>query len=215
MQPINVSVGPLAAASANVVALSQTPASAITLNGADASGGVATLDAPRRVLVTTTGNESGKTILLVGTDRGGVAQSETLAAPNVGTVQSALDYKTVTAMTISAAAAGALTVGTSAVASSRWARLDSWAFAQSTIQCVASGTVSYTVETCMQDPNSATVPVAPSAMVWSPSTDPNVVNATGTEPSFFANSPTWARVTLNSGTGSVAAVIAQSGNVPL
>lgn len=112
----------LAAASATAVCASQTPgaAGALTINGGSASSGVATLDVARRVLITAAGNESGKTFTITGTDRSGIPQREVVAGPNTTTGQSVYDYKTVTSVVISAAAAGTITVGTSAVASSRW-----------------------------------------------------------------------------------------------
>lgn len=117
----------LAAASANNICLSQTPgaAGAMTINGAAASGGVATLDVARRVLITPAGNESAKTFVITGQDRNGNVISETLAGVNnPATAQSLLDYLKVTSITISAAAAAAITIGTSGVASTAWMMLD-------------------------------------------------------------------------------------------
>ena len=116
----------LAAASATAICASQTPgaAGALTINGGSASGGVATLDAARRVLATTTGNESGKTLVVTGTDRNKQPIIETLALPNAGTVYSQQDFLTVTSAVISAAAAAAVTVGTNGVASTGWIKLD-------------------------------------------------------------------------------------------
>lgn len=214
MRATTLNVGPLATASANNIALSQTPTSAFTLNGSTVVNGVAVLDTARRVLFTLSGNETGKTITLVGTDVNGMPVSEQIAGTTAGTIQSKLDYKTVTAISISAAAAGAITVGTSGVASSRWMRMDEYSFAPTTIQCTVTGTANYTVEQCLQDCNSPTNPVAPSAMTWWPSLDPAVVGATLTQVSYFQNPPLWVRVTLNSGTGSVSGVVAQSAGVP-
>lgn len=117
----------LAAASATAVCASQTPgaAGAMTVNGGSAVAGVATLDAARRVLITTAGADAGKTVVLQGTDRNGQPIIETLVLPSAGTVQSVQDFKTVTVATISAAAAAAITIGTNGVASTRWMRLDS------------------------------------------------------------------------------------------
>jgi hypothetical protein len=214
MRDITVSVGPLVAASANAICLSQTPtAGALTLNGSLVVAGVAIMDTPRRVLITTTGNESSRTFTIVGTDANGSPATEIVTGPSISTAQSVLDYKTVTSITISGNAAAALTVGTSGVASSRWVRLDPWALPNVSVQCTVTGTVNYTVETSMQDPNSPTNVVSPYLMTWLSSPDPNVVGATTTQASYFANAPLWARVTLNSGTGSVSTVLAQMGVV--
>lgn len=210
MRPITVTVGPLAAASANNIALTQTPTAAFTLNGALVSGGVAILDNPRRVLFTPAGNDTGKTITLTGTSSSNMPQSETIACTNAVAFYSALDYKTVTAISISSAAAGAYTVGTNGIASSPWVRLDEYSPAQVTVQCVASGTVNYTVQTTLQDPNSPTDPVLPQNVTWSNSLDAAAVAATGTIASFFAYTPVFARVLLNSGSGSVTGVFLQA-----
>ena len=52
MQPMIVTVGPLASAVANNICTSQTPTAALTLNGSLVTGGVAYLDTPRRILFT-------------------------------------------------------------------------------------------------------------------------------------------------------------------
>lgn len=212
MRATTVTVGPLAAASANNIALSQTPSAAFTLSGSTAG----VLDTARRVLFTQAASESGKTFTLVGTDVNGSVQTEVLtAAASATTVQSALDFKTVTAASISSAAAGAITIGTNQVASSRWVRLDEFASPQATLQVTVSGVVNYTVEQTMQNPNSPTNPVLPYLVTWLDGPDPNTVGQTISIGSSFTNSPLWARVTLNSetGTGSLSAVIAQSGAV--
>jgi len=215
MRPVTVTVGPLATASANAICLSQTPAAgALTLNGALVTSGVAVMDQPRRVLITATGNESAKTFTITGTNWSGQVWGETITGPNATTAQSVLDYATVTSITISAAAANALTVGTSGVASSPWVRLDHWSQPETSIQATVTGTVNYTVQQTLQDPNSSTNPVTPSLITWVNSSDPNMVGATGTIQSNYAFAPTFTRITLNSGTGSVSGVFAQSGIVP-
>ena len=80
MRPIVVTVGPLAAASANNIALSQTPggAGALTLNGSLVVGGVAILDVPRQVRITTTADETAKTFTIKGTDWAGSPISEVM-----------------------------------------------------------------------------------------------------------------------------------------
>lgn len=215
MRPITVTVGPLAAASANAICLSQTPsAGALTLNGALVSGGVATLDTARRVLITCAGNESTRTFTLTGTSVTGQTQSETIVGPNTTTAQSTLDYKTVTSLTISGNAAGAITVGTSGVASSQWVRLDSWALPQTSIQCTAVGTVNYTVQQTLDDPDSPTNPVPAALTTWVNHPDINLVSATTTVQGNYGYVPMFARVTLNSGTGTVTATFLQSGVNP-
>lgn len=210
MRATTLTVGPLVAASANNIALSQTPSGAFTLNGSTAG----VLDTARRVLFTQAASESGKTYTIVGTDANGTAQTEVLsAAASATTVQSNLDFATVTSARISTAATGAITIGTNGVASSRWMRMDEFASPSATLQCTVTGTVNYTVQQSMQDPNSPTNSVLPYLVTWLDHPDPNVVGSTVSWASYYNNSPLWTRILLNSGTGSAAAVIAQSGAV--
>lgn len=117
MNPIVVSVT-LAAAAANNISLSQTPTAAtgFALNGTTAG----VLDVQRRVLFTTAANETGHNATITGTNKSGSVISEIVALPNIGTVVSILDYKTVTKISISVNATGAITVGTNGTASTEW-----------------------------------------------------------------------------------------------
>src|ERR1700692_2947068 len=103
MRPITVSVGPLAAASANNIALSQTPgaAGALILNGSLVVGGVAILDNPRRILATTA--DSTHTLTVVGLSPTGTLLTEVLVL-NGTSVQSTLDYAKIISITINGAA---------------------------------------------------------------------------------------------------------------
>ena len=188
MRPVTVSVGPLAAASANNIATSQTPGGAgnLTLNGTLVSGGVAVLDSPRRILITTT--DSTRTFTVTGTSQTGTVLTETMKS-NGTNVQSTLDYTTVTNIAISAAAGAAVTVGTNGVAATPWVRLDEWANTQTAIQIDVTGTVNYTVQSSLDDPNSATNSVLPQNMVWINTNDTNVVNATSSLQTNYAFSP--------------------------
>ena len=217
MQPITVTAGPLAAASANAICLSQTPAGAgaLTLNGALVSGGVAVMDAPRRVLITAAANESAKTFTIVGTNASGARVTEVITGPNATTAQSVLDYKTVISITISAAAAGAITVGTSGVGGSKWVRFDNWAPSLISLQANVTGTVNYTILTTLNDPEDPVYPVPAASVQWVASSDANVVSATTTQQSNFLFCPIYARVQINSGTGTVVATFVQSSNGPI
>jgi hypothetical protein len=218
MQPIVVSVGPLVASSANNIALSQTPgaAGALTPNGSTVVSGVAVLDKPRQVLITTTGDEHTKSFIITGTDWAGSPISETISGIASGTTKaSVLSYATVTSITISAAAAGALTVGTNGVASSSWVRLDGWANPSVSKQCVVSGTVNYTVQYSNDDPNAIQgTPVNPNAMNWFNDMNTEFVGATASQFDLWAFVPLWVRLVLNSGTGSVTMTLQQTGAAP-
>jgi hypothetical protein len=172
---------------------------------------VATLDKPRRVLITSGGNDSGMTFTITGTDWNNAPISEVLTGGNVAAVASVLDYATVTGIKASAAVATTVTVGTNGVCSSRPFLFDIWNFAPWTLQAVVTGTVNYDVQFSLDNPND----VGLSSVTWVSSTDTNFVGATATKYGGFANAPQIARVLLNSGTGSVRATAIQNANVPL
>jgi hypothetical protein len=212
MQPIVKVVGPLAAASANSIALSQTPAGAgaLTINGALAAGGVATIAVPSRITITAAGNESAKTFTVVGTDASGSSMSETITGPNATAVTSILTYKTVTSVTISAAAAGAITVGNSQSGSTTPIALDPWAFPQVAIQCSVTGTVNYTVQQTLDNPNDPVNPIARTSMQWVDHPDTNLVAATATKQGNYGYAPLFMRLVINSGSGSVRMTVIQA-----
>jgi hypothetical protein len=177
---------------------------------------VATLDTPRRVLITSTGNESAKTFTIVGIGvNGNSPQSEVITGPNIGTAQSVLDYKTVTSIVISAAAANTITVGTSGVAGSNWVAFDAFAPSMTSIQCNVTGTIDYTVQTTLNNPCDPSDPITPVNVAWVNSSDSVVVNATANQQSNFMFAPVYARILINSGAGSVAATFLQSSNGPI
>lgn len=208
MRPITATVGPLTASSANNIALSQTSGAAgpLTLNGALVAGGVAVIGNPQRITITTTDNTHSFTI--TGATSTGSLLTETVTG-NGTSATSLLDYATVSSITISGAATGAVTVGTSGTGSTPWVRLDEWAHAQVGIQCDVTGTVNYTVQSTYDDPNSPTDPVSVSAMKWINTNDTNAVNATGNVQTNYLFAPTFVRALLNSGTGSVAMKVIQ------
>ena len=216
MRPITVTVGPLASASATNIRTASGVAGAgnLTLNGSLVTAGVAILDTPRRILFTTTADETTKTILLAGTNWADDLISETVTLVNTSTVASVLDYKTVTSAYCSAALTGNLSIGTSAVAGSPWIMFDSWALPGVGFQCTASGTVNYTVQQTMDDPNSPTNPIDAASMTWVNCADSAVVAATATQQSNYNFPPIYMRVVLNSGSGSVTLTANQSGVVP-
>ena len=122
-QPQTASIT-LVAAVATAVAASQAPGAAgpLLINGSLATGGVATFPVARRVLVTTTG-AGGQLLVIAGLDRARNAITETVTLPSSGFVQTAQDFLVVTSAIISGSAA-ALTIGSSAVGSTRWIVLD-------------------------------------------------------------------------------------------
>lgn len=168
----------------------------------------ATLDQPRRVLLTFAADETGTDFLVTGTDRYGNPISETVAG-TATTASTKLDFKTVESIAISAAAAGAIIIGTSAVAASGWVRFDDWTQNMLSIQANISGTVNYTIQSTLDDPNSPMNPVAPADVSWFDSNDSNLTAETVARQSNTQIMPTYARVLLNSGNGAVTATFTQ------
>lgn len=111
-----------------------------------------------------------------------------------------------------------VTVGPNAAGatSSQWVRFDNWAPGSTvTIQVDVAGTVNYSVQSTLDDPNSPQSPVALANVTWFDSGDTAVVGATASAQSSFNVLPVFARVLLNSGNGTVKATFLQTGNVSL
>ena len=103
------------AADADGVCQSQTPAGGgeqnLTINGALASGGVATFTAARLITITCAGADDGRTFTVTGTDVNGNAQTETIAGADTDTSTGTLYFRTVTQVTVDDDTAAAITVG--------------------------------------------------------------------------------------------------------
>ncbi len=163
----------------------------------------ATLDTARRVLFTSAGNDSSNTATVTGTDYAGLPISETLTLANATTAYTVLDYLIVTSITTSAAVATTITVGTNGVASSQWATFDPYANAAPvSIGTYVSGTANYSIQQTVDDPNSTSNAVARASVTWINHPDSGVVSATAAAQANYAYPPAYARVLLNSETGS-------------
>jgi hypothetical protein len=110
----------LAAAVTTGIALAQsgTAGTALTLNGSLVSGGVATLDAPRRVIITPAANESANVFTITGTDVYGRTQVEALNGVASGSAVTAHDFATVTSIVPTNNTSGTVTSGTNGTGSS-------------------------------------------------------------------------------------------------
>jgi len=108
------------AADADGIATSQTPSGAgnLTINGAKASGGVATFNAARQVTITSAGDDQARTFTITGTDVNGDALTEAVAGADTAAATSTKHFLTVTQIAVDDATAGAVTAGmnTSAIA---------------------------------------------------------------------------------------------------
>lgn len=204
----------LAAASANNIALSQTPGGAgdLTLNGSTVVGGVAILDTQRRVAIASAGNDSGRVYTVYGTRLDGGVISENVTGPNATTVSTVQDFKTVTRVSINGAAAGANTVGTSGAGATPWEALDPHKVDfRTSFACIVTGTVNYDIQICYEDPNGPlgawpAAPVVPTGF--------GITGMTGktSNAEVTLTIPCWGwRLVMNSGTGSVKTIATQEG----
>jgi hypothetical protein len=148
----------LAAVDADGVCASQKPVAAgsLTINGALATGGVATLDVARHIAIASTGDESTKTFTVTGTDRYGSVVTETTLGPNATTKKLTYNFKTITAITIDAAPAGNLTVGTTDEAETQVVPVEYLVDQYSYLGSISSGgSLTYAVQYTLDDPFSA------------------------------------------------------------
>src|SRR3990167_8446733 len=79
---------------ANGICLTQTPSGAgdLTINGALATSGVATLDVPRHIIITSTANDSARTFTITGTNAYGDATSEAITGAATGSIVVGTDW---------------------------------------------------------------------------------------------------------------------------
>ena len=155
-----------AAASANNISTVASPgAGAILINGSAVVGGVAILDAARRVLITSGTSDTGITLTVTGTNFAGNPLTETITG-GATTASTTQDFKTVSSVTHSGSVAGTLTVGTSGVGSSPWFYIDRDVNPINLgIGVTVTGTINYTVEYTYDDPNAPFSGTFPT--VWS------------------------------------------------
>lgn len=196
------------------VSISGAATGAITVG----HSGTATMDKARRVAITSAADDSDITFTIAGTDWNNNPISEVLTGGNGAAATSVLSYKTVTSVLTSAAGSGAIEVGSSAIADSPWVRFDDFlANSEVAIQCTVSGTANYTVRQTLEDPNyvtnqspTATYQWTPASVAWVDHPDTALVGATATKQGGYAYAPIWAKVVLNSGTGTVTSVFRQA-----
>ena len=207
----------LAASVANGVCLAQAiPAIGnMNLNGSLVVNGVAVLDAPRRLVIASSGNDALIVFTIVGTNGTGQPISETLTGlTNTNPLQTALDYKTVTSIRSSGTTVSQIVVGTNGVGSSPWV-LDNhlatvWALAVAV--SLSGGAVTYTVEHTYDDPNDVGPTLTAMPEQWSlepasyvaPLAWPNgTLNGRSTNgETTYADQPIMAhRLTITAGTG--------------
>lgn len=200
----------LAAASVNAIAQSQSLGAAgnVTLNGATASGGLATLDTQRRVLITSAGNDSGISFTVFGATDSGTAIQETLTGANAGAVATNQDFATVTKVSSSGATASTVQIGTNTVGSTRWLLLDQHVTPGSTSlgALITAGSATYTAEYTYDDFLTLTAGAFPT-----PRTVVGLTNQTINTDAQLAFPVKGVRLTVNSGAGAVTLTVIQAG----
>ena len=123
MRPRVLTISPYAAADPDAVAQFQDQLP-ININGVFATGGVATMDFRRQVVITTVSDETARVFLVEGTDEKGNFRSEAVPGVDTGTVSTVQAFTTVTAVTPDDNTAGSIGVGTADIISSNWLPLD-------------------------------------------------------------------------------------------
>lgn len=218
MRPVRITKA-LATADADNIATTQTPLAAgnLTLVGAAVAGSpaIATLDSTRQVLFTFAADESLRTFVVYGFDKptGGAQIQETVAG-TATTAVTTLGFGRVDRITVDAATAGALTVGTNGVGWIPWQLID-WNLDPTMlkISCdIRSGSVNFTVQ--FTDDNflgeydgqgnwSNTYPIK----IWD-----DTAGAQSADYAMSLDTPYvgW-RVQINSGTGTLLVTAIQSG----
>jgi len=208
MRPVTFSRA-LAAAAVGAVCAVQTTGGAqnLLINGTLASGGVATLAAQQQLGITSVGDIHLVVFTITGTDDQGRIISETVTGVNTNTVNTVLNYKTVTQIACSAAIASAVTVDTIALGSSSAIPLDVYLQNGHTVSVKVSGTVNYTVQVTNDDPFSAN-PSTP--LTWI--TDPAIgAGQTTNQLGSTTNVYRAVRLLTNSGTGTATITVSQQG----
>jgi hypothetical protein len=202
-----------ASADDNGISLSQTPADGdpLTINGAYASGGVATLQLPAAVTLTSGDDVSASTFTVTGTDADGNVISEDIAGPNNATTTGLLLFATVTEIlctggtyTTEEVSAGADDVG---LGPTDWWPLDIYTPNQvTTISCniLASGTANYDVEYTNEDPFDTSIT---QLAVAHPAAA--LTGATADQTAFTTTLMRAVRVNINSGAGDLRVTVVQ------
>lgn len=208
----------LAAASANNIAVSQSPgAGAIVLNGAAVANNVAIIDTfnaatnsspGRRVLITSGSSDAGINFTVTGTNASGNIVSDTFPG-GATTAQSNLDFVMVLGVTHTGSVASTITIGTDGVGSSEW---QTWNFmGHSPMNLgyaveLVSGAISYTVQYTYDDPNNL-----PPGVAFPLPFNSILLTQTGTADSTLSTPLIATRVLINSGTGVIRVRTVQAG----
>lgn len=200
--PLQISSAYITGSSAVIAASQTNSATALTL--VTASG--VSLDAQRRVLLTQNGTNSGIAYTITGTNQSGTTISETIISATASALTSSMDYKTVTAISLSAAATGTISAGTNGTGSTPWQAANNWIAPYNLlVNAALAGTATYSLElTLDRDPcgiRSNTALTAVSAFSNPNSTSMNAAT-TGTASFVITPISAW-RITTTTGQGAL------------
>lgn len=209
MRPVVLSKA-LDASSVDCVAQSQSLAGAgnFALNGSAVAGGVAALDTQRRVLITSTGNDSAIAFTVFGTTQNGTAIQENVPGGNAAAVATNQDFLTVTRVAASGATASTVQVGTNSVGSTPWVLADQHVTPGNIAlgALITAGSVSYTGEYTYDDFLNLAAGAYPT-----PRTVVGLTNQSVSSDAQLGFPVKGWRLTVNSGTGTVSLTGIQAG----
>lgn len=215
MQPVIFTYAP-SATDADGICQSQTPSGAgnLTINGALASGGVATLGAQQFITIDCAGADAGRTFTIVGTGQTGQIVTFTMAGSNASQTVSTVGLKTVTRISVDAATAGAVTVGVNGTGRSYPVIMDYFANPTTvSIYVVVTGTIDFTVQDSPNDPQNNTG--GPDTWTWFDSDDAALVTTATNAKGNYAFPPHAIAILINSSAGgSVKVTITQATTTP-
>lgn len=208
MRPV-VQTRQLDAADPNGIFLDQAPTAgtALTLNGALVTAGVAQLDVQRQVELESAANLSAINFTIVGTDEQGRSITETIVGPNVGVSATTLDFFTVTSITPDGTSASLLEGGTNAMGGSIPIPVDKYLTPTNIgLGLTITGTVNVTVQHTFDDVFDGD---ASAIRTWfdHPTLANEIANADGN----LAFPPSAVRLFTNSGDGTCVFNLIQAG----
>jgi VCBS repeat-containing protein len=185
---------------ADGICQSQTPLAggALTLNGALISGGKWTASVGGQLLaIASAGNDSGRTFTVTGKDVDGKAVSISITGPNATTVKSTTYFSEITGVSVDAATAGAITVGFAGEAASPTFVVNyKMQEFKTSLFCVVSGTINYTVQYTPDDVFDGSWTAV--GGTWFDHDDTDLVGATASKSGNYAYPPVATRVKVNS-----------------
>lgn len=187
---------------------SGTASTTLNLNGGLVTAGIANFDVPRRVIVTSAGNDTANTFTITGTDYFGRAQTEALVGASGTAAMTFRDFSTVSSIIPTSNTAGNVSSGTNGVGSTPPWIIDT--FANPSVigaGIVISGTANYNIEQAYNNLEPAWN-VNLDLPTWYPSS--GFANQSSNQNGSIQGPLTMLRLTINSGTGSVTARTVQA-----